>query len=259
MNAAPSAEPPSFVRKQYEFAANIRDPESCATPGDVEERRMAIYRELFFNNIEGFLASHLPVLKSLFAETAWHAIVRDFMIRHRCRSPYFFEIAREFIDYLQQERSPEVGDPPFLQELAHYEWVELALNFSDADLDAPPADPNGDLFAGVPVLSPLAWNLSYAYPVHRIGPDFQPREPGAQRTHLVVYRNRKDAVQFLEINAVTQRLFELVKENPSLTGLELITQIADELNHPQPQAVIEHGRGLLQDLRLRDIILGTRP
>ena len=144
-------------------------------------------------------------------------------------------------------------------ELAHYEWVELALGISDADGDAPPADPNGDVFEGIPVLSPLAWNLSYGFPVHRIGPEFQPERPADEPTHLVVYRNRRDEVEFLEINAVTQRLVELLKGNPARTGRDIVSAIARELDHPRPEVVVEAGRQLLQDLRNRDIILGTRP
>jgi hypothetical protein len=44
------ADLPEFQRKQYEFAAHIRDPEKNAAPPGIEDRRLAIYRDLFFNN-----------------------------------------------------------------------------------------------------------------------------------------------------------------------------------------------------------------
>ena len=37
------------------FAAHIRDPENQAGPAGVEDRRMDIYRQLFFNNISIFI------------------------------------------------------------------------------------------------------------------------------------------------------------------------------------------------------------
>ena len=261
MNAPSTSEPtPAFIRKQYEFAAHIRDPQTHPRPVEIEQRRMAIYRELFYNNVEGFLSSGFPVLRRLLPELAWHALARDFFARHRSHTPLFAEISREFLDYLQNERGEHPEDPPFLLELAHYEWVELALSVSDADLKdgLALADPNGDLLAGVPLLSPLAWNLSYHYPVQRIGPDYQPEQPPAEPTHLVVYRDRQDAVVFLEINPVTQRLLQLIGERAKATGLELLTQIARELDHPDPEVVIEGGRQLLRELRGRDIILGSR-
>lgn len=259
MSAVPESETPPFVRTQRAFAAHIRDPIANPRPPDVEDRRMAIYRDLFFNNVESFLSGNFPVLRAITPERRWQDLVRDFFARHRCQTPLFPEIAQEFLDYVQNERGALDGDPSFLLELAHYEWVELALAVSDADRAAPPADPNGDLMVGIPVLSPLAWNLSYRFPVHRIGPDFLPEQAGADLTHLVVYRTRQDKVEFLEINAVTQRLIQLLKEYPEESGQDAVTRIAKELNHPQPDTVIAGGRQLLLDLRMRDIILGTRP
>jgi hypothetical protein len=258
MSASPTAEQPAFVRTQYQFAAHIRDPQAHPAPPELEDRRMAIYRELFYNNVEGFLADGFPVLRRIYTDSDWHALVRDYFARHRSHTPYFPEIGKEFLQYLEQERAQIPGDPPFLLELAHYEWVELALSFSDADQDTPPADPNGDPYVGVPILSRVAWSLSYRFPVHRIGPELQPQRPELQPTHLVVYRNRRDQVEFLEINAVTQRLIQLLKENPDRTGQDAVTQVATELQHPQPELVHRAGRQLLQDLRARDIVLGTR-
>lgn len=249
---------PDFIRQQYAFAAHIRDPGQSDPPPDVEDRRMAIYRELFYNNVEGFVASAFPVLRSLLTDEHWHAMVRDFFANHRCETPLFAEIAQEFLGYLHGERQPAPSDPPFMLELAHYEWVELAVSVSDEDRNGPPADPNGDLLSGVPVVSPLAWNLSYRYPVHRISPEFRPEAPGEHPAHLVVYRDRADEVRFLEINAVTQRLLQLLKETPDATGLDVLKIIARELQAEDPAAVISAGTALLDDLRNRHILLGTR-
>ena len=184
--------------------------------------------------------------------------MRDYFAHHRSRTPLFSEIPREFLHWLEHGREARAGDLPFLNELAHYEWTELALSLAEAPPDAENPDPEGDLLGGIPVLSPLAWPLAYHYPVHRIGPDFLPDQPGETPTFLVVYRNREDAVGFLEINAVTRRLLELVEMNSGASGRELLTRVATELSHPQPEVVIRGGTEILQDLRNRDIIHGTR-
>jgi len=248
---------PGFIRRQYAFAANIRDPENAPPPEDVEERRMAIYRELFYNNVEGFLSNTFPVLRKLYDDTRWHGLVRDYFSHHRSQTPLFLEIPREFLSWLKTERGEQPGDLPFLQELAHYEWVELALAVSEATPSCP-VEPGGDPGQGVPVLSPLAWHLSYRYPVHRIGPDYQPAEPGDVPTCLVVYRDGDDAVGFLEINPVTKRLLELVEAASGATGEELLHQIAAEMSHPHPETVVSGGLETLNSLREKGIILGTR-
>ena len=247
----------SFQSTQYAFAAHIRDPLTHPLPADVEDRRMNIYRELFFNNVNGFLQSGFPVLHAIMPEHDWENMARDFFAHHHCHTPIFTEIAEEFLDYLQNERRATEDDLPFLLELAHYEWIELAVSISDADEHDPAVDPNGDLLNSHPVISAVAQNLSYHFPVHRIGPDFMPQQADDEPTHLVVYRNRRDVVVFLEINAVTQSLIQILKENPDVTGLDAVTRIAQQLRHPDPQTVINAGTELLYELRHRDIIIGV--
>ncbi len=245
-----------FIQQQYAFAAHIRAPDRNAAPADIEDRRMAIYRELFYNNVEGFLSNSFPVLRKLLADEAWHRMVRDFYARHPCRSPLFLEIPREFLSYLEQERGEQPGDPPFLRELAHYEWVELAVSVAES---TPPegVEEHGDLLERRPVVSPLAWPLSYRYPVHRIRPDFQPQAPGEQPAYLLVYRDADDEVGFLELNPVSARLFSLLQEGSVSSGRQALERIAGELQHPAPDAVIQGGHTILEEWRKRDIVLGT--
>lgn len=255
-----SANKPENLRSlQIAFAAHIRDPENQAAPKDVEDRRMDIYRQLFFNNINKFLASNFPVLRQLYDDDAWRQLARDFYTEHRCHTPLFPELPKEFLRYLQDQRKDKPGDPPFLLELAHYEWVELALSMDENELDDTVASPSGDLMQEVPVLSPLAWPLSYRYPVHEIRPGFEPEAPPDRATHILVYRNRADQVKFMLLNEVTRLLLNLLQENRGLTGLELLTEIAARIKHPNPSVVIDNGEKLLRDLRSKDIILGTRP
>ncbi len=253
------AEPtPAFIAQQLALTAHLRDPEHAAAPDGIEDRRLAIYRELFYNNVEGFVSSAFPVLRQLSDDAVWHRRVRAFFRDHRCQTPYFAEIAAEFLQWLQDERGRHPDDPEFITELAHYEWVELALSVSDGDDSAPAADPNGDLLDRQPLVSPLAWSLAYQWPVHRISPAFIPDSPPQQPTYLVVHRDRLDAVHFLEINAVTYRLLQLLDSDTPTTGRDALNSIAAELDHPDPAGIVDHGASLLADLRARNIVVGTR-
>lgn len=255
----PSVERLAFQAAQYAFTAHIRDPENTERPADVEDRRMAIYRDLLYNNLEGFIASGFPVLRAITPHQPWHRRVRRFFAEHRSQTPYFAEIAGEFVAWLQHERGRHPDDPPFIQDLVHYEWVETALMVSNADKAVGEIDHNGDITLGVPVVSPLAWHLAYAYPVHRISESFQPTEPPEQPTYLIVYRDRSDAIHFVEINAATYRLLDLLQENPTWTGQKALRTIAEALRNANSESVIAHGQALLQDLRRRNIIMGAKP
>lgn len=247
---------PAFKKHQYEFTAHIRDPKKNAMPDGIEDRRMSIYRELLYNNIEGFIASGFPILREIYSDENWHKMVRDFFANHQSKSPYFLEISQEFIAYLQNERQLDKDDPAGLVELAHYEWVELALHVSDENINMENIDANGDLLTQRPAFSPLAWPLVYQYPVHTMGPGNLPEEAPEQPSYLVVYRNRKDKVNFLEINPVTARLIGLLQENESYSGFDAIEHIAKEMNHPSPDIVKQGGLAALQELQQYGIILG---
>ncbi|MFA7388627.1 MAG: putative DNA-binding domain-containing protein, partial [Thiohalobacteraceae bacterium] len=147
--------------QQHAFAAHIRNPAQSPPPPGVEDRRMRIYRELFFNNLNSFLRDSLPVLHAVMRPDAWRSLVRDFFVCHAAQSPFFRDIPREFLCYLEEQRGERADDPPFLRELAHYEWVELALSVHEDPVPPPGLDPTGDLATGRPLLSPLAWPLRY--------------------------------------------------------------------------------------------------
>ncbi|NQY27540.1 MAG: putative DNA-binding domain-containing protein [Piscirickettsiaceae bacterium] len=246
----------SFMETQYQFANAIRDPDNNPAPDNIEQRRMTIYQELFYNNIEGFIANGFPVLREITPDQTWHSMIRDFMIKHRCKTPLFHEIAREFLAYLDNERSSK-NDPIFINELAHYEWVELALSVLDEDPTPYQYDEQQDCLTLNLKLSPLAWSLTYQFPVHQIGPDFQATKPSDTPHHLLVYRAQDDNVTFLELNPVSARLINLLNEG--LTGQEAAEQIANELEHPNPDVVINGANTLITDWLQRGIlILGNK-
>lgn len=252
------AEPQDFRRKQYAFAAHIRDPEHNPAPGSIEDRRMAVYRELFFNNLYKLLGSTFPVLKKLYGERGFRRLTRAFMRGHRAQTPYFLEIPKEFIDFLENGYEPRDDDPPFLVELAHYEWAELALSVSDAG-NPENVDAGGDLLAGVPQKSALAWLLVYRFPVHRIDASFRPSEPGEQPTFLVIYRKQDDELGFMELNPVTARLLEMIDGNESgHSGSELLAALAEEIAYPDKDALLAHGAAALAEMRDAGILLGVR-
>ena len=241
---------------QLQMARFLRNPDKEQPPEGVEARRLKIYQDLIYNNIENFISSGFPVLRTLYGDKAWHELVRLFIDGHRCHTPYFLEISQEFLNFLMQEHQQRDCDPPFIAELAHYEWVELALDVSDEEIDTEGVVASADPVNGIPVLSQLAWLLSYQYPVQRIGPAFQPRE-ATELTYLVVYRDRYDAVKFMELNAATARLLELVRENRAVTGADLLKQLASELNLPR-ENVVGFGADQLRQFAELSIISGCR-
>lgn len=248
----------NFQEVQYKFTAHLRDPEKNPAPTEIEDRRMEIYRGLLYRNVEGFVANSFPVTRKLYEKEPWHKMIREFFANHQSHSPYFKDISKEFIDYLTNEHKPQPEDPPFLLELAHYEWLEIMLIFADVDIDWNTINSDGDLMQGIPVLTPLMELNRYAYPVHKIKPDYQPQEPLETPNFLLVYRDQQDKVGFMEVNPMTARLIELIHEKPNKTGQEILTTVASEIPNIREDVILHGGHTTLVQLREKDIILGTR-
>lgn len=254
MSAAPESPTGAL---QHAFAAHIRDPARAPAPDDIEPRRIGVYAELFFNNIESLVSANFPVIRTLYDDTAWRDLVRAFYRDHRCHTPLFTDIAREFIRHLEARAAANAGDPPFLVELAHYEWSELALSLDEADLATIERDAHGDVVDGIPLASPLARVLAYRFPVHRISADFRPIEPPEQPTLILLTRDGADALHFLEIDALTALLIERLQQNTTRSGRACLDALLAELGRDEP-ALRDSGLAILRHLRERDALLGTR-
>lgn len=243
-------------QQQFELAAHLRDPDAHAPPPGLEDRRLAIYRDLFFNNIEGLLSGNFPVIRKTLGEQRWRALARRFYAQHRSHTPLFAEIGREFIRFLQERVESGTDDPAWLSEMAHYEWVELGLQIADDEI--PAHDAAGDLLAGVPVLSPTAWALAYTWPVQRIGPDHQPEAPPVAPTLLLVRRDARYEIRFAEISPLVYRLIEILRAGEN-SGRQALERLAAEAGVTDPPAFIEQGRAMLVRMREEGTLLGTRP
>jgi uncharacterized protein len=156
--------------------------------------------------------------------------------------------------YLQDERGEVDTDPPFLLELAHYEWVELALLIAETALPAQTSALLEDPLSQTIYLSELAWPLAYRFPVHRIGPDFRPRCPPAEPTFLLVYRDRDDRVRFLEISSSIYLLLDLLRRKGPIDAAAALTEAAATMTSGDHSAFVSGSRRLLADLAQRRVI-----
>lgn len=228
----------SGIEQQRDFAARIRQPEAQSLLPGITAERMAVYEELFFNNVASLVGGAFPVLRGILGAERWQRLLRTFFAEHRASTPYFLEISQEFIAWLQQGYRPTLEDPPFMLELAHYEWVELALDVSDAQLPA-----QG--------WSPLAWPLAYHWPVQMIGVDHCPTQPPAEPTCLLVWRDRQDQVRFMQLAPFAYQLALRLQagEPPLQAQLELATAHGLAAD----RSYFDNARALLDDWQMRDI------
>lgn len=245
---------PKFKVVQQAFADHIKTPAIVEQPDDVDDRHMAIYRDLFFNNIMGFLNGTFPVLAEIIGEKRWFEIGRDFFSRHPSKSPYFLEISREFLSYLENEYEAVKSDPGYIYELAHYEWLELYVDV-EPEGDSLELDEEVNILSSRPVLSPVSEGFLYNYPVHKIS--FENSSPEPSQSALIVYRKRDDSVAFVESNTFTLQLFSLLKEQ-RLSGKELINTLLKQSGLEGNQVAYQGGIDTLGQWLGLGLIVGSK-
>ncbi|MBA3696088.1 MAG: putative DNA-binding domain-containing protein [Methylotenera sp.] len=240
---------PSFQQYQLAFTQHLRNPK-LPHPKNTAVKGLAIYEEIVFNNVLESVSACFPVAQKVLGKRAWLQLVRGFFREHSANSPIFRHIPEEFLGYL----STQDNSPVYLNNLCHYEWVELAVSGDNTTIDSVPIDSMGDLLEKRPVFNPAMHLLNYDYDVQNISLHYKPKVPVS--TQLLVYRDAQDAVKFLELNTITFQLVALLQEN-NLTGIKALIQISRDLEHPEPDSVIQFGFEILQDFNRLGIILGV--
>lgn len=238
----------------HALAAHVRHPATQPGPPGIEDRRLAVYRELVFNNLAGLLGHGFPVIRATLGEAGWAALVRRFLVEHACHTPLFPALGGEFVGFLAEAQVDSAR--PWLAELAHYEWAEADLQSSDAPM--PPHDPAGDLLDGVPLLSPLAWPLAYRWPVDRIGPGHQPTDPPVAPTLVLLRRAASGEVRFSTLSPLLYQLLESIAANQDLSGRALLRSLAAGIGHADAETFIDEARPMLARLREEGVLPGTR-
>ena len=252
---AVNSEDSRFIAAQRTFAAYLRDPEHLPIPFDLAPARIAVYRHAVYANIERFMGDNFSRVKACLDDDRWHLMIRDYVRHHRAETPAFAHLPNEFLRYL--EVTEHAARPPYLGELAHFEWLENCLSIDQRRVDLTELDRTGDLLTGEIVVNPIHRVESYRYPVHLIEAGFQTNE-SLEPTHLVALRDLTHDFQFLELNALALQLFCAVRDTPKISAEQVLREISESLGRHDPTPVIAGGLAILERMRKRQLILGTR-
>lgn len=193
----------ALSRMQSEWASHLRAPQLAPRPVGTTARRMGAYVQLLRNNIGGFIHQCFPICRQSLPSERWEALIDRFFaesVWHE--SPFFHEIPKAFVAFLEG-CMPHPALPPWFAALAHYEWVELAV---DTAPDLPPRfGPQGL------ALNPSCQLEAYEWPVHTITPDVA--DVPEQTTFVAVFRNRQHQVRFSMLAPAAAQLLHLLQQN----------------------------------------------
>ncbi len=255
LHMSDAIEPP-FLEYQRVLAEYLRDPEKFSSPRFVDARGVAVYRNAIFANASRFLGDNFPKVKEILGDEDWTQTVRDYIRQHRSETPLFAELPSEFLNYFDNARDV-LSDPPFLYELAHFELLENIVLTDESTFTGVPLVPRGDPLTGRPVLNPTSRLVRYTFPVHRIGGAYQPIEPPDAPTFILAFRDRANGYKFLETNAATALVVEILIEGKAQTGETILMRLASELDNLNTDSVRQHGSTIFEALIKCGAILGV--
>jgi Uncharacterized protein conserved in bacteria len=263
---------PGLLRMQQSWSGYLRAPTQTERPAGTAARRIDVYAELLRNNIRGFIDQCFPLCRASVSAACWEDLIEGFFSQGTWHhSPFFHEIPRAFVDFLQShpgaqsqpqsqeqeqgqgqeqmpsqervssqaqearghsqmqasemqasepghewvvattrgsapERTPaceEASRPPWFADLAHYEWLELAVETAP-DVPAQVGPQGLALAAGLQL-------AGYEWPVHTIGPGAAEVQPAT--TFVAVYRNRQHVVRFSVLTPAAAQLLATLQGN----------------------------------------------
>jgi len=247
----------AFQHAQMALAAHLRDPDGSPQPPGMEMRRLQIYRDLLFNNIESLLANGFPVLASVYQPDRWQALVRGFYREFRCHSPYFTDVAPQFLRWLSTCDS-EYLEHDFTVELAQYEWIETAAALDNSLSEVRLERPQELLLDHVVVLAPSCHVQAYRYPVHQISREYLPQLPPVAMTYVLTYRDADEQVRFLLLNALTASLLQSMQHNCDASILHLLQLVADQFGVDCDAAFTSFALEFLNGLLSSTALIGVR-
>jgi hypothetical protein len=219
--------------------------------------RLAVYRSLVRNGLEGVVVRMLPRTRArLNAACAgrFDADLAAFLEEVAPRTHYLRDVPAELFEWAQPRWAADPLVPRYLPDLTAHELACFAVAASEA---GPRESPPGEVAMDRALLfHDSARLLRYAWAVHELPADETATElPTRREVRLLAYRDAAHVVRWLELSPLAAALVERLLEGDSLAPA-VGRACAD--HDTAPAAVAADIARLLADLAERGLLLGAR-
>ena len=240
-----------FRQFQFALARHLRDPLGAPAPVGVQAAHASACTQDMVAHLCDVLAPAFPVTHALLGDDLWEHAVRLFLKDAPSHAPWASAVQRAFVDHVCE--SPEMQSlPAWLQDLAHFEWLQSAV--STTPVTWPAFNATGDTLHHAVVLNPTHVEAAYEWPVHGINTDHKPDD--MQSTYVSMLRDPQDELHVLESSVFRGQLLDLLREGQ--TGEQAFMVLAMWLSYPEPEAFVREGAQVMAQLQREGVVLGTR-
>jgi hypothetical protein len=204
----------------------------------VNSNRVENYRRLVYNNVKNTLEKAYPITLAWLNKEEWEKLVYSYFKLHNSKTPKIWEMPREFMEFVRENKFAVSLDKPALDDLLLMEWIEIEV-YCMPDIFIDTGNKSGDNIYDILILSPEYRLMKLDYPVHLLHADKAKEKKG--NWFLYVFRNQETgSVQFLNVSMLhvyvlekqyesPQSIFELLPEISSVFGIADVKQIKDHL------------------------------
>ena len=241
-----------FRQYQFALARHLRDPLGTPAPEGVSASAVLSCTQEMAHNLNELLMPAFANTRAVLGEDLWQHTLRLFLHDAPTHAPWATAVQEAYVKFLEHNNLVQ-HLPPWLQDLAHFEWLQSAV--SGADLVWPAHDPHGDLLQKVVVMNPTHVEVMYDWSVQRINLTHKPFD--MQPTYLSIVRDVRDTVRVVESSRFRRHLIDLLRQNQ--TGAQALEALAQWLEHPDVATFIQEGWPVLKQLHREGVLLGTRP
>jgi uncharacterized protein len=219
-------------------------------------RRLAVYRSLVRNGLEGVVVRMLPRTRRRLNAASpgrFDADMDRFLAEVGPRTHYLRDVPGELFAWAQPRWAADPLVPAYLPDLAAHELASFAVAASESRPGAPaPGEVTPDRALAFIDSARLA---RHDWAVHELPAEETGTEAPARReVHLLAYRDAGHTVRWLELSPLAAAIVGRLLEGETL---ESSMRSACEEHRTAPAAVATDVAGLLADLAERGVLLGA--
>ncbi len=209
-----------------------------AIPGTRQEG-LDQYRRLIRNNIHNAMEQAFPIAYTVLSEAQWNTLIDDFHAHHPAATPQVWKLPLEFYLFVKANNYVDKFSLPFLNDLLHFEWIEIEVHTMEDQLPAP-SHQKGNPLSDQIVVYPEYRMIRLKYPVHLYAAEEALHHPGDY--FLLTFRTRDFDVKFVDLPPLHAFYFEQIADG--ITAADILKEAERSSN------------SLLDTMELKQNILG---
>ncbi len=221
----------------------------------VGAERFLVYRSLVHNRMRNTIRDFIERTAARLGKGRLRADFTTWIDQVAAHSPYLRDVPAEFVAWVSPRWKEDESVADYLVDLARHELLEYDIRNDHRGGEAPTGL---ELALDKPLrFDGAARLMRYEYAVHKLSPDLDDREPPeASASRLLVYRDDKAKVRYLELTPLAYAVLEqlMVRAKPVAEGLR---DACDELGEPLDDGRLATTATLLADLAERGVLLGA--